>query len=55
VVPGGYHAWGFLARQRRKWREEKQVEEDEARITEARLRYGHPPHQPPDDDQPALN
>jgi hypothetical protein len=53
VLLGGYHAWGFLARQRRKWREEKQVEEDEARITEARLRCGHLP-QPPD-DQPALN
>lgn len=53
MAAGGYHAWGFLARQRRKWREEKQVEEDEARITEARLRCGHLP-QPPD-DQPALN
>jgi hypothetical protein len=52
--PGGYHAWSFLARQRRKWHQEKQIEEEEARITEARLcRRRQPPQQPRDDHRPA--
>jgi hypothetical protein len=53
MAAGGYHALGFLARQRRKWHEEKQLEEEESRITRARLARAQPPTQP--DDCPPHN
>lgn len=37
---GGYHAWGFLEKQRKRWQEERRLEAEEAQITKERLSSG---------------
>jgi len=40
VAAGGYHAWGFLEKQRKRWQEERRLEAEEAQITKERLSSG---------------